>query len=219
MELDEVMRSTATVRYYTDEPVDDATLHRVFERARFAPNGGNRQGWKVIVVRDPQLRHQLRDLYLEPWREYSARARSAGGPMAAPRTTRVLDAADDFAENLHTIPVHLVVCVRIDAMNITDDKLGRPSIVGGASIYPFVQNVLLACRDEGLGAALTTILCLVEPAVRELLDIPDEYAVAAFVPVGHPDPQRSPRRLSRAAVEDFAVVDRFAGAALEAAAR
>jgi nitroreductase len=208
MDLDLVMRTTATVRYYTDEPVDDAVLYRVVERARFAPNGGNRQPWRTIVVTEPGLRQRLADLYLRPWRAYVERARSGG---LAPRSERILEQADDFAHLLHEVPVHLVVCARMDALAVTDIALDRTSIVGGASVYPFVQNILLAARAEELGATLTTVLCFVEPEAKELLAIPEGYGIAALVAVGHPDPERLPQRLSRAPVEKFVWRDRFGG--------
>lgn len=221
VDLDEAMRTTATVRYYTDEPVDEAVLYRAFERARFAPNGGNRQGWRVIVITDPDRRRQVRDLYLEPWAPYvdAARARVAGtGPV--PRTSGVLERADEFAHAMDEVPVHLVILARMDALAITDQDLGyRTSIVGGASVYPFVQNILLSCRAEGLGSTLTTIMTSVEPKVRELLGIPDGYAVAALVTVGHPDRNRLPGALSRAPVEEFVTHDTFDGPAFSGVAQ
>lgn len=212
IDLDEVMRSTATVRYYTDDPVDEAVLYRVFERARFAPNGGNRQGWRVIVITDPDLRRQVRDLYLGAWTPYVEAARSRAGTGPVPRTSGVLQRADEFAHALHEVPVHLIVLAKMDALAITDAELGyRTSIVGGASVYPFVQNILLSCRAEGLGTTLTTILTQVEPAVKQLLAIPDGYGMAALVAVGHPDPARLPARLSRSPVEEFVTRGRFDG--------
>ena len=212
MDLDEVMRSTATVRYYNNDPVDDAVLYKVFERARFAPNGGNRQGWRVIVITEPDLRRQVRDLYLSAWTPYVEAARSRAGAGPVPRTSGVLERADEFAHALHEVPVHLIILARMDALAITDAELGyRTSIVGGASVYPFVQNILLSCRAEGLGSTLTTILTQVEPVVEELLDVPDGYGIAALVTVGHPDPARLPAQLSRSPVETFVTRDSFDG--------
>jgi nitroreductase len=106
------------------------------------------------------------------------------------------------------VPVHLVVGVRLEDVLATDASLPRQSIVGGASIYPFVQNLLLALRGEGLGAALTTLLVPSEDEVRRLLEIPDDVALAAHVGVGHrADPW--PERLARRPVEEFASLDRF----------
>jgi nitroreductase len=116
--------------------------------------------------------------------------------------------ADAFAERLHEVPLHLVVCTNLADLAIVDAGLDRPSVVGGASIYPFVQNVLLGLRAEGLGAALTTLLAPAEPDVKRLLAIPDGVALAAYVLVGHrADPW--PKRLARRPVEDFAFAERY----------
>ena len=80
----------------------------------------------------------------------------------------------------------MVFCFNPKNMAITDAKLDRPSVVGGASIYPAVENLLLACRAEGLGCVLTTLLCMSEPEVRELFEIPQPWATAAAIPIGYP---------------------------------
>ena len=98
--------------------------------------------------------------------------------------------------------------VRLDDLAVTDAELPRQSIVGGASIYPFVQNLLLALRAEGLGAAMTTLLVPAEAGVKELLAIPEDVALAAHIGVGHrADPW--PKRLARTPVEEFAFSERF----------
>ena len=105
--------------------------------------------------------------------------------------------------------VLLVFCVELATLAITDKDLDRPSVIGGGSIYPFVQNVLLGCRNEGLGTALTTLLAAEEPEVAEMLGIPAGFAVAALVPVGWPVPERQYTRLNRNPVEHFAFADRW----------
>ena len=121
---------------------------------------------------------------------------------------RMLRGADEFARTFDRVPVHLVPCVDLEALAITDSELDRPSIVGGASVYPFVQNVLLGLRHEGLGAAFTTLLVPAEEEVRGLLEIPDAMAVAGHISVGYrADPW--PKRLSRRPVEEFTFGERF----------
>jgi nitroreductase len=208
VELREVMTSTPTIRYYTPEPVDDETLRRVLDVARFAPSGGNRQGWRVVVVRAAAMRRQLHDLYQIAWAPHR-QGLSQGERPNQKTQLRSLGGADHFADNLYTVPVLLIVCVDLAALQITDAQLERPSIVGGASIYPFTQNLLLAARDQGLGVALTTLICSQEAAVKQLLAIPDGYAVAALVALGHPDPAHVPIRLRRRAVDEFAFADSF----------
>jgi nitroreductase len=203
-----LMRTAPTTRRYTDEPVDPAVLHRVLDAARFAPSGGNRQGWRVIVVRDRDTRRTLRDLYLPHWRAYL----EATGAVALlgddSPVGRTVGRADDFAQRLDEVPVHVVVGVELAALAIVDAPLDRVSISGGGSVYPFVQNVLLGLRAEGLGAAFTTILMGAEAEVRELLGMPEGVAVAAHIAVGHRSSDRWPE-LSRQPVEAFAFGERW----------
>jgi nitroreductase len=206
------MRCAPTSRRFRPGPVALEVLVRALELARFAPSGGNRQGWRVVVVRDADARLALRELYLPHWRAYMKH--SGGAQMLQhpeqfdPARVRMVRRADDYANRLDQVPVHLVVGVRLGDLAVTDAALPRQSIVGGASVYPFVQNLLLALRDEGLGAALTTLLVPAEAEVRRLLAIPDEIALAAHVGVGHrADPW--PRQLSRRPVSEFAFAERF----------
>ncbi|HST33750.1 MAG TPA: nitroreductase family protein [Solirubrobacteraceae bacterium] len=212
MDLYEAMRCTPTSRRFTDEPVAPETLRRALDSARFAPSGGNRQGWRVVVVRDPERRRAIRDLYLPHWRAYmeetgGARMLSSPDEFDAARV-RMLRGADEYAERLHELPLHLIVCVRLDDLAVTDAALPRQSIVGGASVYPFVQNLLLALRSEDLGAAMTTLLVPAEAEVKQLLALPDDLALAAHIGVGHrADPW--PKRLARKPVEEFAFAERY----------
>ncbi len=212
MELTEAMRCAPTSRRFTDEPVPSETLRRVLDSARFAPSGGNRQGWRVIVVRDPERRRALRDLYLPHWRLYmeeTGGAQLLSSPdQFDPARVRAVRRADDYAQRLDEVPVHLVVGVRVDDLVVTDSELPRQSIVGGASIYPFVQNVLLALRGEGLGAALTTLLVPAEADVKRLLQMPEDVALAAHIGAGQrADPW--PKQLARRPVEEFAFAEQF----------
>jgi nitroreductase len=210
MELRQAMTSTWTNRFYLPDPVPDEILHRILDSARFAPSGGNRQGWRVVIVRDPALRERLHDLYQLSWRPHRA-ALDRGSE--AKQQTRLRSAsirgADHFADHLKDVPVLLIICVEMATLQITDAELDRQSIAGGGSIYPFVQNLLLASRAEGLGCALTTLICPQEPAVRQLLSIPEGFAVAALVALGYPEPGHVPSRLRRRAVEEFAFADEF----------
>ena len=129
-------------------------LARALDAARFAPSGGNRQGWRVIAVQDPELRRKLGEMYLPHWRAYVRRLgmeEVLGDPDADPIARRRIEGADQYARTLAEVPLHLVVGVRLDDLAVTDAELPRRSIVGGASIYPFVQNLLLALRARGPG--------------------------------------------------------------------
>jgi nitroreductase len=203
MDFRTIVESTFTCRRYKPDPVPDAVLARVLDAARFAPTGGNRQGVRFVAVRDAAKRRQLHDWYLPMWEQYLARATRGGvhGPGE-----KIVARADHFARHLHEVPVLLVVCAVLSDLLATDRHLDRLSIVGGASVYPSVQNVLLAARAEGLGTALTTLLCAVEPQVKELLGIPDGIATAAVVALGWPD-EPFPKRLHRRPLGEIAFAD------------
>jgi nitroreductase len=213
-ELSEIMRCAPSTRNFTDEPVPRELLERVLDNARFAPSGGNRQGWRVIVVTDADIRRRLRELYQEPWEAYMVKTGGratldAGEDSGLPAgRLRMLRGADEYAHTFDQVPVHLVICVELASLAITDAELDRPSIVGGASVYPFVQNILLGLRHEGLGAAFTTLLVPAEPALRELLAIPDGVAVAGHIALGHRT-EPWPKQLSRNPVAEFAFSDRY----------
>lgn len=221
MELRDVMRTTPATRAFTDEPVPDDVLHGILDVARFAPSGGNRQGWQVIVLQDPEIRRRIRDLYVLGWREYMAHV-NAGlvafapldhgrwtGPAVDLEEARATPSPMPFADHLDEVPVLLLLVVELGALAVLDNGLDRQSIVGGASVYPFGHNILLAARDAGLGGVMTTALARQEPAVKELLGIPDGWAVAGLLALGHPEKQVT--RLRRQPVEAFTRIDRFDG--------
>jgi nitroreductase len=227
IDLLSTLRSTGAVRDYTDEPVSDEVLARVFETARFAPNGGNRQGWRVIVVKDQKARTALKDLYLSGWYDYMALA-AAGFTPWSPLTDREEEAAaianaqqfaaagaaaPGFAEKLDTAPALLLVLADLGVLATVDRDLPRYTMVGGASIYPFVWSLLLAARAEGLGGVMTTVAVRREAELRALFDIPETVIAAALVVLGHP--MAAARRLKRAPVSSFAWIDRYEGAPLE----
>lgn len=217
------MRTTPATRTFTDEPVPREVLHRILDHARFAPSGGNRQGWHVVVVEDAAIRQRIQELYQGAWREYWAHVKGgqvafAPGPSRYSQSwvdldeARATPAPNAFADHLAEHPVLLVVCVELAALAVLDHGLDRQSIVGGASIYPFCHNIMLKARDEGLGGVMTTAICREEPAVVDLLGIPDTHAVASLIALGHPE--HTVTKLRRGPVEGFAVLDRFDGAPL-----
>lgn len=216
MDTYDVMRTTGAVRQFTGEPLPDATLTRILDNARFAPSGGNRQGTHIIVVRDDATKAALADLSVTGARRYIAQKRNGESPwnplhpmgvsdedlaaVQVPRATHLLDAE-----------VLLVVCVDLGVVAAFDQDLDRIAVVPGASVYPLVWNILLAARNEGFGGVLTTMAVAEEPRVKELLAIPDEYALAAVLPLGKPVTQV--RRLTRKPVAEFVTQERFDGPA------
>ena len=218
MDIAEVMRTTFSCREWTDEPIDDETLHAILDMARFAPNGGNRQGWHVTVVRDRATREAFIPLIKPATNLYLAQV-AAG---EAPWNTIVPSAVDIEAEmandkpfpglsEMVEAPVVLVITVDLSVVASFDSGLERVGVISGASIYPFVWNILLAARSFGLGGVLTTYLATSEAACQKLLGVPEHHAIAALVPLGHPVKQLT--KLRRKAVEEFTTVDRFDGPA------
>lgn len=206
MELTEAMRTTGTCRYFRPDPVPDDVLYQAFDHARFGPQGGNRQPVRWVVVRDPARKQALQDLYLPLWKNYLAGVGDGTVNVGAlPKTVRD---ADYFAEHFAQVPAIVVACAEVDGLHPTDLNLDRLSIVGGASVYPTVQNFLLALRSLGVASALTTLLCQVEPQVRELLGIPDGVATAAHIGIGYPQ-KPFPVKLTRQPVEAIVAAETF----------
>ena len=219
MELSEVMRTTAAIREFTDDPLPDEVLVRVLENARFAPSGGNRQGTRVVVVRDPATREALARLSEPGARRYTAQRRNGEVPWnplapcgVAPEVVEATEVPETFTAPFLRAPVVLVFCVDLGAVAALDQELDRIGLVSGGSVYPLVWNVLLAARDEGYGGTITTMAVAEEPRVKELLGIPATHAVAALVPLGRPVHQ--PTRLRRLPVEELATAERFDGTPL-----
>lgn len=219
MELYDAMRTNPSCRYFTDDPLDDAVLHRIFDHARFASSGGNRQGWRTIVVTDPELKQKIAELHAQQWNVYLEHARDGVVGFQTSDSDQKMDSydpaqhrltrTDDFTNALAQVPALLVCCVELWTLAVTDKDLDRQSIVGGGSLYTFVQNVLLGCRNEGLGSALTTLLAAEEASVIELLNLPEEVAVGALIAVGWPVPEKQYTKLSRKPVEEVVFRNRY----------
>jgi nitroreductase len=227
MDLTEALRTTGSVRAFTPQPVSDELVWSILDDARFAPSGGNRQAWHVIVVHDETTRAAVRDLYLDAWHDYVghllaglipfsplANDEDRAAALAQRSAAEAVSRPDGFAETFHEVPAMLVVCAGLNVLAATDRDLDRYSIVGGASIYPFVWSVLLAARERGLAGVLTTIATRNEDAIRRVLAIPSSYAVASIVALGYPT--KPPTTLSRKSVTEFTSVDRFDGKAFTA---
>lgn len=219
MDLYEVMRTTFAAREFVDEPVPDEILYKILENARFAPSGGNRQGWKVIVVRDSDTRSALSPLIEPTFQRYVAQVQAGEAPWNTVNDTGLSEEQIAAApipkamiEQLCQAPVVLIVCVDLSVVASFDSQLERIGVISGGSIYPFVWNILLAARNEGYGGTLTTFIGAQEDKLQKLLNIPDHYAFAAMLPIGKPVKQLT--KLRRKTVEEFAVLEKFDGEVL-----
>lgn len=211
IDLYDAMSTLRAVRKLRPDPIPDDVLERVLQAACWAPTGGNQQPWKVVVVTDPERKAALQAIYRPEWQKYAATfiGRMDGQPeeVVAP-WRRVAAAGDHLADHLHEVPAILLFCANPAAMAITDAKLDRVSMVGGGSVYPAVQNAMLACVAEGLGCTLTTLHCKREPEVKQVLGIPDSWATVALVPIGYPV-GRGHGPITRRGPEQMAARDRF----------
>ena len=220
MELREVMRTTFAARDFTDEPVSDALVGRILDNARFAPSGGNRQGWKVILVREAATRERLLELIEPTFKRYWAQMQVGEAPFNTVNPSKVTEAQVaaaappmEFVRKVAHAPVVLLVFVDLSEVAAFDAGSRQVSVIAGASIYPFVWNVLLAARNEGLGGTLTTFVGARGTELQNLLGVPEQLAFAAMLPLGHPVKQLT--KLKRKPVREFAMLERWNGAPLE----
>jgi nitroreductase len=174
MDLYDVMRTAFSAREFTDDPVPDEVLARILDNARFAPSGGNRQGGRVIVVRDQATKDRIAELAGTAARRYAAQVAAGESPWNTVTESKV-DAATIASTSVpaglyvpyRRAPVLLVVCVDLRLVASIDKDLDRIGMASGASIYPLAWNILLAARNEGYGGTLTTMPIAEEPAMRD----------------------------------------------------
>src|SRR3989475_3337752 len=219
MELYDVLRTTFAAREFTDDPLPDEVLFTILDRARFAPSGGNRQGWRVIVVRDSKTRQVLAELTAPAAKRYAAQLEAGENPWnpidstsVDPGTLERPPAPARSTEPLIRAAVVLVVCVDLKVVAATDQFLERVGVISGASIYPLVWNILLAARHEGYGGTISTLTVAQETQIPELFGLPSHLAVCAVMPLGKPVMQLT--KLTRKAVPAFAMHERWGGTPL-----
>jgi nitroreductase len=178
-DLFETIRTTRSMRRLKPDPVPDALIRQVLEAGTAAPSGGNMQTWRFLVITDPAMKQTIAGYYRRAWDEQVAPRYRAGGPapgMSAERFARMLAAAEHLAHHLHEAPVWIVPC-------LTNRS---PTRTAGASIYPAVQNMLLAARALGLGATLTTLYLAFETECEAAMGLPPDVHSYALLPIGWP---------------------------------
>ena len=219
MELYDVMRTTFAAREFVDEPVPDSVVAKILENARFAPSGGNRQGWHVLVIRSEQTRSAMLPMIIPTFQRYMAQVQAGEAPWNTIHETRLSDAEiaaveppEGFIRQVLSAPVLLLALVDLSVVASFDSQLERVGVISGASIYPFVWNILLSARNEEYGGTLTTFIAGRERDVKELLGIPEHIAIAALIPLGKPVRQLT--RLKRKPVAEIASLERWDGPAL-----
>jgi nitroreductase len=176
MDFFEVARTQRAMRRLHPDALPDEDLWTILETAIMAPSGGNRQPWNFLVVRDREKKRKIGAWYLEAWERAYGPARDA--MRANPSQARTYSSADHLARHLAECPVLIIATVRKEMFAI------GPTL--GASIYPAVQNLMLAARALGLGTTLTTLHKMHEDDVKKLLGIPEDVETMALIPVGRP---------------------------------
>lgn len=194
----EVMRTASAVRRYRPDPVDDAVLERCLRAATWAPSGGNQQPWRFVVLRSERARTLISAAAHRAWQELQRFYGVSIPPDGSddPKD-RVLRAMAEHAETGGAAPGLVLFCVKPQA--------GASELQQGGSIFPAVQNFLLAARAQGLGAAITLWHSSCEDELRALVGIPDDWLTAALVTVGWP--AGGHRTVRRKPLEQVAAVD------------
>lgn len=214
MDLYEVMRTTFACRQFTGDPVPQDVLHRIIEHARFAPSGGNRQGWRIINVTHNWVKERLAELSLPAASQYLLQLQAGESPLNTIHPSRITDKEVEDAEppnalveHIRSAPTLLVITVDLGLVASMDKNLERIGLVSGGSIYPLAWNILLGARNEGYSGTITTWGVSQEPQIQKLLGIPAHWAVAAIMPLGKPVKQLT--KLKRKPVDQILCTDRW----------
>jgi nitroreductase len=214
MDLYEVMRTTFACREFTGEALPDDVLDRMIENARFAPSGGNRQGWRVINVTQDSTKKRLAELSLPTATRYLLQQRAGENPLNTIYPSTITDQQIAEADPPHSLVAHirnaptlLVITVDLGLVASMDKRLDRIGLISGASIYPLAWNILLSARNEGYAGTMTTWGVGSEPEIQTLLGMPRHWAVAAIMPLGKPVKQLT--KLKRKPVDEILCTDRW----------
>ncbi len=198
----EIMRTTRAMRRLRPDPVPDALIRRILEAGSAAANGGNTQRWRFLVIKDPAIKLAVQKLYQRAYDEViGPRYRGAAPPpgVSAERYKRQHDAVEYLTAHFHEAPVWIVACL--------DEGTAKPTRTSGASIYPAVQNMLLAARALGLGSTLTTRHLMFEPEAEAALGLPPGVHSYAILPIGYPMGRFGP--VGRGALAEIVYGDRW----------
>src|SRR5215469_1523725 len=199
-DLFEIIRTTRSMRRLKPDPVPNELIRKILEAGVCAPSGGNMQRWRFLVIRDRKVKETVGAVYKRSWDERVAPRYRSGEPApgtSRERFERMLAAAEYLANHIHEAPVWIVPCLEGDA----------PTHWSGSSIYPAVQNMLLAARALGLGATLTTLHLVFEKEAEAAMGLPPNFHSYALQPVGYPKGRFGPVR--RVPLADVVYEDRW----------
>jgi len=217
MGLFEAMYTARAMRWLKPDPIPDAVLQQILEAATRAPNAGNRQNWLFMVVRDPEQRQRIGEIYRRVSQWVLQRYQHQGRPQnqSAEEYDRMMQGGMHLYEHMCDAPVLLVPCLRITPLELPAEIPPQVATAmreaypwtAGASIYPAVQNVILACRALGLGTVLTTNHTIADDEIKQVLNLPPEFRTFALMPIGYPERNFGP--VKRRALSEVAMVDRY----------
>src|SRR6201988_669165 len=203
-DLFEIVRTTRSMRRLKPDPVPNELIRKILEGGTCAPSGGNMQHWRFLVIRDPKVKETVGALYKRAWDEQVGPRYRSGEPTpgtSRERFERMLGAAEYLANHVHEAPVWIVLCL----------EGATPTRTSGSSIYPAVQNMLLAARALGLGATLTTLYLQFEKEAEMALGLPLGLPLNVhsyeLLPIGYPMGRFGPVR--RIPLPDVVYEDRW----------
>lgn len=182
--LFETIYSLRSIRRLKPDPIPEDTLRKIVEAGIHAPSGGNRQDWGFILVRDPELKRFIRDRY----RDTQQKLQAGRPPLSElpPARQRAMKAGAYLAEHMHEAPVLLLACSLKEYPPWAQQNPRASTATVHGSIYPAVQNILLACRAFGIGATLTTTHCFFEEELKQKVGVPEIMEISALLPLGYP---------------------------------
>jgi nitroreductase len=176
----EIMQTTRSMRRLKPDPVPDELIRKILEAGACAANGGNTQRWRFLVIKDPAIKKAVQVWYKKAFDEVVGPRYATSAPppgVTAERYQRQHGAVEYLTEHFHEAPVWIVACI--------EDK-SPPNRASGASIYPAVQNMLLAIRALDLGSTLTTRHLLYEKEAEAAMGLPEGVHSYAILPIGYP---------------------------------
>ena len=190
MDLFEALTTTRAVRRFTNEPVTDEEIMTCIRAATQAPSGGNIQPWQFVVIKDAETRRVVGSVYKRAYDRYEPALLASLPPFRSEddkrRFERMLRASRHLAEHLGEAPAMVLILMPNISMTLRDEH--GPLDVGTpfASVYPAVQNFMLAARGLGIGTTLTTAYRIYQDEVRKACGISDRYEIVALIPMGRP---------------------------------
>jgi nitroreductase len=190
MELMDAIMTTRAIRRFTDEPVTDEEIGACLKAAVQAPSGGNIQPWQFLVVRDPEIKRKIGEIYLRAWNRYRPAVQKVmpppRDPEGAARLERIIASSQHLADHFGEAPALVAFLMPNISMILSDDQGPMDTGTPYASVFPAVQNFILAARGIGIGTTLTSVYRIHQEEVRAVCDIPENFEVVAILPMGRP---------------------------------